>query len=137
MVCRVGICRIINGDRVLRRQCAVKEAGERKRFLRREMQRILLSAVLAVMFVVLGGCQSNSDNMYADRWPYIYDYSEPAPAEAGVYRSGEAVLDSVLEVEKVWADGVKATMGQGGTRGEGGKLEEILRQLYQPDLYAD
>ena len=99
------------------------------------MKRILLSAVLTMMVVVLGGCQSNSDNMYADRWPYIYDYSEPAPAEAGVYRSGEAVLEGVLGVEKIWADGVKATMGQGGKREEGGKLEEILRRFYQPDLY--
>jgi len=97
------------------------------------MKRILLSVVLAV---ILTGCQTGSvDNMYGDRWPYIYDYSEPAPAEAGVYRSGEALLDGVLAAEKVWADGVKATMGQGGTRGEGGKLEEILRRLYQPDLY--
>jgi len=99
------------------------------------MKRILLSPVLTIMVVVLVGCQSNSDNMYADRWPYIYDYSGPAPAEAGVYRSGEALLDSVLAAEKVWADGVKATMGQGGTREEGGKLEEILRRLYQPNLY--
>jgi hypothetical protein len=113
----------------------VKETGERKRFLRPEMQRILLSSLSAVMFLVLAGCQSDSDNIYADRWPYIYDYSEPAPAEAGVYRSGEAVLDGVLAAEKVWAEGVKATMGQGGTRAEGGRMEEILRQLYQPDLY--
>ncbi len=97
------------------------------------MKRTLLLAVLAVMFA---GCQTASvDDMYGDQWPYVYDYSGPVPAEAGVYRSGQVVLEGVLEMERVWTDSVKATMGQGGTRAEGGKLEEILRQLYQPDLY--
>jgi hypothetical protein len=97
------------------------------------MKRTLLLAVLAV---TLTGCQTAPvDNMYEGQWPYVYDYSGPVPAEAGVYRSGQVVLEGVLEMERVWTDSVKATMGQGGTRAEGGKLEEILRYLYQPDLY--
>jgi hypothetical protein len=97
------------------------------------MKKTLLLVVLAVMFA---GCQTASiDDMYGDQWPYVYDYSEPVPAEAGIYRSGQVVLESVLEIERAWASSVKATMGQGDSTQSGRDLETALRRLYQRDLY--
>jgi hypothetical protein len=114
---------------------AVRGEGNRQRktFLRLEMKRILLLAVLAVM---LTGCQmAPVDDIYGDQWPYVYDYSEPVPAEAGIYRSGQVVLEGMLEIERAWTSSVKATMGQGDSSQSGRDLETALRRLYQRDLY--
>jgi hypothetical protein len=111
------------------------------------MKRLVIS-VITVLVIVPAGCETVVvddtyvvEDMYNDRLAYVYDYGEAVPTEAGMYRSGQAALEGVLELENAWTDGVEATMEQVDVIRAGEELEKILGRLYQPGspagLYGD
>ena len=77
------------------------------------------------------------EDMYDDRLVYVYDYGEAIPYESGIYESGQAALEYVLEWENAWTDGVEETMSQVDVIKAGKELERILGRLYQQALYED
>ena len=105
------------------------------------MRRTVLSAITVLGFA-LAGCETALVNdIDDDPFPYVYDYGEAVPAEAGMYRSSQAALEGVIEVENAWTNGVEETMEQVDVIRAGKELEKILRRLYQPGspagLYED
>ena len=104
-----------------------------------------LAITLIVFFVIVSaGCEMVVVNdgcvveeMYNGRLAYVYDYGEAVPAEAGVYRSSQAVLEGVIEVQNGWTDIFEKTMEQVDITKAGKKVEKILCRLYQQALYED
>lgn len=101
------------------------------------MKRSVIALIVFLGFA-LAGCETALVNdMYDDPFPYVYDYGEAVPAEAGIYRSSQAVLEGILEVENAWTNGVEETMEQVDVIRAGKELEAALRRLYQQALYED
>jgi len=104
-----------------------------------------LTITLIVFFVIVSaGCEMVvvddrrvAEDMYNGRLVYVYDYGEAVPAEAGVYRSSQAVLEGIIEVQNAWTDGVEKTMAQVDVTKAGKELGKILCRLYQQGLYED
>ena len=101
------------------------------------MRRTVLSAITVLGFA-LAGCETALVNdIDDDPFPYVYDYGEAVPAEAGMYRSSQAALEGVIEAENAWTNGVEETMEQVDVIRAGKELEAALRRLYQRALYED
>jgi len=107
------------------------------------MKRLVISVITAVVSDP-AGCEMVVvddtyvvEDMYNDRLAYVYDYGEAVPTEAGIYRSSQAALEGVLELENAWTNGVEETMEQVDVIRAGKELEKILRRLYQQALYED
>jgi len=107
------------------------------------MKRSVIALIVFLGFVP-AGCETVVvddtyvvEDMYNDRLAYVYDYGEAVPTEAGMYRSSQAALEGVLELENAWTDGVEETMEQVDVIRAGKELEKILRRLYQQALYED
>lgn len=101
------------------------------------MRRSVLSAITVLGFA-LAGCETALNNdIDDDPFPYVYDYGEAVPVEAGMYRSSQVALEGMLELENAWTNGVEETMEQVDVIRAGKELEKILRRLYQQALYED
>ncbi len=100
--------------------------------------KILAISAIAALWMVLSGCQTaGDDGMYSAQLAYVYDYGEPVPTESGMYRSGQAVLEGVIEAEDALVGGVKNSMDQVDIKRLGLEFELMLRRLYQKSLYEE
>ena len=107
------------------------------------MRRSVIALIVFLGFIP-AGCETAmvdnayvAEDMYNDRLAYIYDYSEAVPTESGVYRSGQAVVEGIVNLGEAWSHGVKVTMREIDVLKAGKELEAALCRLYQQSLYED
>ena len=107
------------------------------------MKRTVIAAITVLGFA-LAGCETAVvddayvvEDMYNDRLAYVYDYGEAVPTEAGIYRSGQAALEEIVEMGETWNNGVEVAMREVDVIMVGKELEAALRRLYQQALYED
>lgn len=107
------------------------------------MKRSVIALIVFVGFI-LAGCETAvvdeayvAEDMYNDRLAYIYDYGEAVPTESGIYRSGQAVIEGVVDLGEAWSHGVEVTMREVDVIKAGKELEATLHRLYQQSLYED
>ena len=101
------------------------------------MTRFFIFAIAVAVFLLAGCEMALVDDMYADRFVYVYDYSEPVPAEAGIYSTGQYYMDRLIEAERACSSTVRYTMRGVDVTCIGKELEQMLVQLYQGDLYQE
>ncbi len=107
------------------------------------MKRSVIALILFLGFI-LAGCETAMvddayvvEDMYDDRLAYIYDYSEAVPTESGIFHSGQAVVEGIVDLGEAWSHGVKVTMREVDVLKAGKELEVALCRLYQQSLYED
>ena len=83
------------------------------------MTRFFIFAIAVAVFVLAGCEMALVDDMYADRFVYVYDYSEP------------------VQAERACSSTVRYTMRGVDVTCIGKELEQMLVQLYQGDLYQE
>jgi hypothetical protein len=107
------------------------------------MKRSVIALIL-FLGIIPAGCEMAvvddayvTEDMYEDRLAYIYDYGERVPTESGLYRSGQAVVDGVVDLGEAWSHGVEVTMREVDVLKVGKELEAALCRLYQQSLYEN
>jgi hypothetical protein len=107
------------------------------------MKRSVIALIVFLGFI-LAGCETAivddpyvAEDMYSDRLAYIYDYSEAVPTESGIFRSGQAVVEGIVDLGEAWTHGVEVTMREVDVLRAGKELEIALCRLYQQSLYED
>ncbi len=104
------------------------------------------SVIVLIVFLgfILAGCETVvvdeayvAEDMYNDRLVYVYDYGEAVPSEAGIYRSGQAALEGIVDLGEAWTNGVEVAMQEVDVIRIGKEMEAALHGLYQQSLYED